>query len=326
MKFDTTSSPTTSPTQPVSNSTSPPSRLQRPIPDPNVPAVAFPSGVTTADVSYTKGEPVGTGQITDLDPVLLSDRTRTSVFTFYFAPAAELHPLITSGGASVAADPFDDLRRATLAYHQSEGSMASKQAAAPRLVVDETLAVCLPRLQGLEHSLFVLLPPAPSKRPAARSQSLSRPAAPQTMPTPQGDSPVATAHIPHRDLWKRPERSSGDVNRHSTNKAARVAIPQNRGSPEQTGWRLYLGRFSRRRTPTSPTESYEDDTASRRVAHGLMRTSADLSRRVCFPAACPMTLHLFRFGGCVLPKFTARGFVCMGRSHSALTLCSPTRI
>lgn len=66
------------------------------IPGPEVPDVAFPPGIFTADLlPYKKDGPVGSGLVTELNLVLLHDRTALSHYTRYFTFASALHPLRT---------------------------------------------------------------------------------------------------------------------------------------------------------------------------------------------------------------------------------------
>lgn len=112
-----------------------------------------------------KDGPIGSGRVTDLDLVLLHDRTPLSEFTCYLALAAALHPLLTTAGSGAAANPYGYLSRASHACHHADGSVSAKQAAAAHVVVDETLATCLSRLKRLHNTTFVL-PPAPPSAPS----------------------------------------------------------------------------------------------------------------------------------------------------------------
>lgn len=128
-----------------------------------MPEEAFAPGITTADLPCKKDGPVGSGRFINLRLVLFSDSTLLSKFECYFTLASTLQPLVKTGGAG-ADSPFGCLLRASTAYHNAEGSLATKQAVATRVVVDKTLAACLPRLRHSPDTNFVLLPAVPSPR------------------------------------------------------------------------------------------------------------------------------------------------------------------
>lgn len=189
---------------------------------PEMPDIAFSPGntcTTTADLPCKKDGPVGSGRVTDINPVLLHDQDRTrplSKFTScYFTLASALDPPAPDSdwGRGRGRQSLWLLAPGQQCLPPRGRIPVRKQAVAAREAVDETLAACLPRLRLFNETNFVLLPAPPSSTASPADTAVPR--TPLRAATPAASEPPGDVPDIAITGSKRSDRALNDVGRRS---------------------------------------------------------------------------------------------------------------